>query len=100
MATLSALVSGLDAELTRWVTRTRRWSGTGAAGTAWRGSSLPVASRSSPWTWRRRGSARQTLSLTPERSQPGQLRYAQRSIPNAALTRHNRPTLRIIQHCS
>ena len=41
-----------------WATRTRRWSGTGAAGAACRSTSLPAASRSSRWMWRWRGSTR------------------------------------------
>ena len=46
MATLSALVSSLDAELRRlgYKDSTLVWY-RGAAGVAWRGSSLPVASR-------------------------------------------------------
>jgi hypothetical protein len=45
-----------------WAIRTRRWSGTGAAGAGWRGSSLPVASRSFPWTRRWPGSMRRAAS--------------------------------------
>ena len=108
MATLSALVSGLDAELRRLGPRTRRWSGIGAAGAAWRGSSLSVASPTSSLTTCPNGTkipdcltgSPNFEPSTPKRGRSGRMCYAQRSIPGPALTTPNRPTLHIIQHCS
>jgi hypothetical protein len=62
MATLSALVSGLDGELRRLGYNDSTLVRYRAAGVVWRGSSLPVASRSSRWTWRLRGSMRRAAS--------------------------------------
>ena len=71
MATVSVLVSGLDAELRRLGYRdsTLVW---------YRGC------------WRRL----ERFFVTPH---PG---YAQRSTPAPSFTRHDRPALRITQHCS
>ena len=66
---LPVLVSGLEAEMIRLGTRTRRRSGTGAPGAACSGTSLPAASKSSRWTWPWSGSTRPAASSP--RSRPG-----------------------------
>jgi hypothetical protein len=52
MTSVSALVSDLDAELRRlgYKDSTMMWPGVPGGG--WGGTSLPVACRSSLWTWR------------------------------------------------